>query len=54
MRFVTLTVGLGLLAGMVSVSCGAPGKAYTDPKDAGPDFAIQGEYVGEFESAEKG
>ena len=36
-----------LLALSANLACAAGGKAVTDPKEAGPDFEIQGEYVTE-------
>jgi len=35
-----------MLCGFTVIACAAEGPAATDPKDAGPDFKVQGEYVG--------
>jgi len=39
-------LGLALVVAAVSAAAAAPGEAFTDPKEAGKDFEIQGEYVG--------
>jgi len=45
----TTTLGLLILLLFVlapAIACAAKGKAFTDPDEAGPDFEVQGEYVG--------
>ena len=39
-------LGLALVAAAISTASAAPGEAFTDPKEAGKDFEIQGEYLG--------
>jgi len=39
-------VSLLLVSGLAGVACGHGEPAFTDPAKAGPDFAVQGEYVG--------
>src|SRR5437016_374072 len=61
MRILSAVFGLAVLAGLlVWQADAAAGKqkkkrvAITDPKEAGPDFRVQGEYVGTIEQEKAG
>src|SRR5262245_52269373 len=43
-----LAAALGLTAGVALAAEGEKAETITDPAKAGPDYAIQGEYLGEF------
>ena len=46
-------LALVLVAGLVVPTLAQKGPAFIDPAKAGPDFAVQGEYVGEIEGKTK-
>ncbi len=47
-----ILVSCTVLSSSVALAAGDDSKTYVDPKNAGPDYAIQGEYLGEIDAAE--
>ncbi len=53
LRIIGLPSILAVLLALVTAAAAAdPRKAYTDPAEAGPDFKVQGEYVGTIEGGD--